>query len=433
MSHHIVDTVVVGAGAAGLAAAHDLCRRGLKVAVLEARERIGGRVCTLSEPSATAPVELGAEFLHGKPDVLFARLQNAGLTVHEVEGDTFTRVGHATKKSNEVMKAWKKISKEMKGNGRVDQTFEAFLKKSEQPDNVKALASQYVEGFHAAHRDQVSVNSLVIENEAADRIQGEKLFRIDKGYGALMQWYADQSQALIRLRAWVRALHWVKQRVRVEFTGETSSVLDTVSARAALITVALPLLQDQEAEASIRFDPEIPTIRMAARRLAMGQAVRISLSFSEPIWSSLSKKLGFLFSHESAFPTWWTSLPGDTNRITGWAGGPRAERLPAHPDVLLTAAIHSLSQILGVTESRVKQALRSHSFHDWSRDPFSLGAYTYTPVYRFGARMELTVPVQETLFFAGEATNTTGDHGTVHGAVESGLRAARQIAEVLSS
>jgi len=431
MRNQIADVVVVGAGAAGLAAAHDLCRRGLRVTVLEARERIGGRVLTRTDGLTSTPLELGAEFLHGKPKTLLTTMQDAGLTMHEAAGDTFLRTGSEIRKSDDVTQAWKKISREMRRNGKVDQTFEAFIRKSEQPESVKMLASNYVEGFHAAHRDRVSVNSLVIESDASDRIQGEKLFRIDQGYGALIQWYADHCEA-IRLKAWVRTLHWVKERVRVEFTGESLSAPETVTARAALMTIPLPLLQDPQAEASIRFDPEIPTIRMAARRLAMGQAVRISLRFSQPVWDNLSVKLGFLFSFDAAFPTWWTSLPVEANQITGWAAGPRAERLPADPEHLLTAALRSLSHAAGIPEARLKQSLEGHYFHDWSRDPFTLGAYSYTPVYRIGTRMELTVPIQETLFFAGEATNTTGEHGTVHGAVDSGVRAAHQIAEILS-
>jgi monoamine oxidase len=433
MPHHIVDVVVVGAGAAGLAATQDLCRRGLKVTLLEARDRIGGRVFTVKDVSTGAPVELGAEFLHGKPEVLLETMREAGLTFHETGGDRLTRTASGLRKGDETGKAWKKVSKGLKANGNPDLTFDAFLKKSDHPQNTRELAAHYVEGFHAAHRDRVSVQSLAIETEASERIQGEKLFRIDKGYGALMQWYADQCEVSIRLNSWVRAIRWVKQRVRVEFSAKSASPPETVTARAVLITVPLPLIQDQEAAAAIRFDPEIPAIRTAARRLTTGQAVRTTLSFYEPIWNTVTGNIGMVSSPESALPAWWTALPDGGHRITGWAGGPRAEQLPALPELLQALALRSLSQVLGTPESRLKQVFRSQYFHDWSRDPFSLGAYSYTPVYRFGTRMELTMPVQDTLFFAGEATSTTGEHGTVHGAVGSGLRAGRQIAERLSS
>jgi monoamine oxidase len=170
MPHQIVDVVVVGAGAAGLASAHDLCRRGLKVTVLEARERIGGRVLTLTDASTTTPVELGAEFLHGKPEVLVKTIREAGLTLHETAGNTFIRSGSRLKKNDDVMKAWKKVAREMKGNGKPDQTFETFIKKSEQPQSIKDYASSYVENFHAAHRDRVSMNSLELTVPVQDTL-----------------------------------------------------------------------------------------------------------------------------------------------------------------------------------------------------------------------------------------------------------------------
>lgn len=419
MNQRSADLVVIGAGAAGLAAAHKLAHEGLRVIVLEARDRVGGRVFTKEDSTIPGPVELGAEFIHGKPKVLTAPLKNAGLSVSEVAAE------------NPTMRAWTRISKEMKRSNKTDQTFAAFIHGSRQAENIKELAQSYVEGFHAAYTDRVSVQSLILENAAADRIQGDRLFRIDKGFGALMRWYAETSEATIQTNAWVRALHWVKDHVRVEYTTHSPSGSEIVAARAALLTLPLPLLQNEKAEASIRFDPEIPKIRMAARRLAMGAAARITLHFSMPIWASVTRKPGFLFSMESPFPTWWISRSDGSNIITGWAGGPKAEPLPAHPELLLTTALRSLAKVLKIPDYKTRQSLLGHYFHDWSRDRFSLGAYSYTPVYRYSARSELTAPVKDTLFFAGEATNTTGDHGTVHGAIESGLRAATQIRNAL--
>jgi monoamine oxidase len=432
MSRQTVDVVVIGAGAAGLAAAHHLTQKGLKVAILEARSRIGGRILTFTDSTDGFPVELGAEFLHGKPESIQSALHQAALDIHETDGETWNCNNHSLKKSEDSGSRWKKVVKAMKRAGRADQTFATFIKNSEPSAPLKEFATSYVEGFHAADPKIVSVQSLVMENDASDRIQGERLFRVEKGYGALMQWYASTCKAMIHLNSWVRTVHWVQERVRVQFTTEGTSAPEIVTARAALVTVPLSLLQNENAEASIRFDPEVTLIREAARKLAMGSAVKLSLSFSEKLWAGVSGKLQFLYCPRLAFPTWWTSLPQDTNRIIGWAGGPKAEQLPAHPEILLTTAIQSLSNILGIPDSRIRDSLRSHHFHDWSRDPFSLGAYSYTPVFRRNARLALATPIQGTLFFAGEATSTTGTHASVHGALESGIRAANQISEALS-
>jgi monoamine oxidase len=231
----------------------------------------------------------------------------------------------------------------------------------------------------------------------------------------------------------VQAINWRTGRARVEFTEGDSPRSEVLSGRAALITIPLPLLQSAETPGSIRFEPDLPSIRAAARQLAMGQVVKVLLNFSEPIWHRAGMHRGFLFCPTAMFPTWWLSRPQDANVITGWAGGPPAEKLLAQgSEHLVSMAVQTLADIVQIPESRLRKALSSHYVHDWSRDRFALGAYSYTPVGCFNARSVLATPILETLFFAGEATNTTGAHGTVHGAVESGLLAARQIAQVIS-
>src|SRR5579864_2954284 len=81
------DVIIIGAGMAGLAAARELGRAGLAISILEARERIGGRVFTLHDPACNVPIELGAEFIHGRAREIWDPLEKAGVNVTEVEGD----------------------------------------------------------------------------------------------------------------------------------------------------------------------------------------------------------------------------------------------------------------------------------------------------------------------------------------------------------
>src|SRR5262245_47672091 len=119
------DVIVVGAGAAGLAASHQLSHLGLNVVVLEARNRIGGRILTEADHSVS--IELGAEFLHGRPEVLLSTIREADLAIDEVVGDRWMCAGRSLKKSDDVTSAWEGVSKEMKLANSTDQTFEAFL------------------------------------------------------------------------------------------------------------------------------------------------------------------------------------------------------------------------------------------------------------------------------------------------------------------
>jgi monoamine oxidase len=140
--------------------------------------------------------------------------------------------------------------------------------------------------------------------------------------------------------------------------------------------------------------------------------------------------MSFLFTFNQIPPVWWTSQP-DPNTLpalTGWVGGPRASALQAkHPDQLGSEACTALAKIFAVNEQIVRTALVDTHTHDWAADPFAQGAYSYVPVGAVDASSAMTQPEADTLFFAGEHTDVTGNWGTVHAAIRSGLRAADQI------
>jgi monoamine oxidase len=179
----------------------------------------------------------------------------------------------------------------------------------------------------------------------------------------------------------------------------------------------------------VDFLPDLPEKRDAARRLAMGNVVKVLLRFREPFWEQEKRLIGASFFHSRghAFPTWWTFLPARTNALTGWAGGPAADRLSGKGDrFAVERALETLSAIFNLPLSRLEELLESHWVSDWHPDPFSRGAYSYTPVGGADAMEKLAEPVQGTVFFAGEATHFEGQAGTVAGAIATGYRAAEQ-------
>ena len=263
-SRAAVDVIIVGAGAAGLAAAHKLSQLNLTAVILEARHRVGGRILTMKDDAIPNPIELGAEFIHGRPDPLFTVIRDAELDFHQTSGDRWSCRGAALVKGSEVEDAWEEISKEMKRRRPAEQSFQQFIQSASADERQKGLATRYVEGFHAADPDRVSLESLVLENEASKRVNGEKLFRLEGGFGALMEWYARTISARIQLGKCVRTIRWSREGVTAESTTEDSNESETVSARAAIVTVPLPMLQGGEGAASIRFEPDLPEKRAAA-------------------------------------------------------------------------------------------------------------------------------------------------------------------------
>jgi len=136
----------------------------------------------------------------------------------------------------------------------------------------------------------------------------------------------------------------------------------------------------------------------------------------------------FLFSNDPDFPTWWTLYPLDAPVLTAWAPADSAERLSKLSDPeIFERAIESLARVLHVSLDRCRSELVQAFTHNWQMDPYSCGAYSYVAVGGADTQRDFAAPLDDTLFFAGEATNFTGHHGTVHGAIASGYRAAKEI------
>jgi monoamine oxidase len=138
--------------------------------------------------------------------------------------------------------------------------------------------------------------------------------------------------------------------------------------------------------------------------------------------------MSFLQGADEHFPIWWTTMPVRTPVIVGWAGGPRAWAMSGLPEEeVVYRAVASLARYLGMTKGRVARAVTAAWTYDWGADPLARGAYSWPLVGGSAAAKTLARAVEQTLFFAGEATDAGGRNGTVHGAIASGERAARQV------
>jgi monoamine oxidase len=184
---------------------------------------------------------------------------------------------------------------------------------------------------------------------------------------------------------------------------------------------------------AIVITPTPDTILKAAAKLRMGNARRFTLLFRERFWETLppqpeTRELHFMFSFAEMPPVWWTPYPEPSNTITGWVGGPRSSALAEmSPDEIGRKACVTLARIFSLDADRVQGHLLGCYTHDWQNDPFSLGSYSYVAAGGLDAPLQMSQPVANTLYFAGEHTDTTGHWGTIHAAMRSGLRATAQI------
>jgi monoamine oxidase len=430
---HIYDVIIVGAGAAGLAALRELDRAGKRVLCLEARDRIGGRIFTIRDGRSPIPIELGAEFVHGRPPEILKVVTSAPLTLYKcTEHAVHVRNGRVMNEQD----AWVQVDEVMSAlkaaveSGR-DESFAEFLRHSDHPSSAKELATSYVEGFNAARSEVISIQALVKDQEAAHGIDGDTAFRLMGGYDELVRWLlqgiADVEQKL-KQGCEVQSIRWKEGDATVEFRSGPWGSAATVKARSVIVTVPLGVLQ----AGAIRFDPAPEDSLKAANQLAFGQVFRVILRFDRPVWVERKEfaEAGFLLSKEKNFPTWWTTLPVQASSITGWSAGPRADELSGLPEAeVFSRAIEDLAHILRARESEVRERLQAVYFHNWQADPFARGAYSYVPAGAMSARETLAQPVANTLYFAGEATETNGHSATVHGAIATGIRAAKYILE----
>lgn len=414
--------IIIGAGAAGLAASRELALQGVHVTMVEARDRIGGRVHTVASGIPGLPVELGAEFIHGEQNATWELVRAARFRTIEARG----RFWQFAKGKLVLDKSyWGRLGAvfDRINPASPDQDFRSFLDQAwSMEPSERQLARQYVEGFHAAPADQIGTHAIALAEAAAERDGGTRQFRFREGYSALIGWLLRQVTGA-GVEIWtstiVEAVRWHKGAVQIRARMQTGH--RTFEAERALITLPLGVLKRDD---GVAFEPKLPAKTEAIRKLGLSAALKLTLLFNKRIWRV--PNFGFIYADEAPLPVWWSDSRGTL--ITGWAGGPRAQRLQNHSrEALVEEALRILPRLFGQPPERLREALLASYTHDWARDPFTLGAYSYTPARMMAAPARLAAPVLGTLFFAGEATDATGEQGTVHGAIATGQRAAREI------
>lgn len=432
------NVIVVGAGVAGMTAAIELAKAGMKVAIVEARDRIGGRVFTRQDSVTKAAIELGAEFIHGRPPEIMDQLRGLHVEAIPSSGDDWCeKQGQLT--PCDLFSDVDELLERMDDRG-LDEPFLDFIEHCcpDASQETKERARRYITGFHAADPAKISVHSLVRGLRADERIGGEQSFRIPGGYAVLINNFQKLLSALavpIHLNTVVQKVRWKGAEVVLDCHKDDGH--QSYCARQVLMTLPLGVLQAGTEEAgAVNFIPELPVQKQKAlKNLAMGKVMRVTLRFRTRFWDELRpngstslSNMRFLFSQQNWFPTWWTTMPPKNPMLTGWAPFHCAEELSGQdPSVILSSAFETLRVLFKLGEQEIEDLTESAAYHDWQTDPFSRGAYSYVKAGGDSAQADLAAPLGETLFFAGEATDVSGYHGTVHGAIASGQRSAREI------
>jgi monoamine oxidase len=417
-----LDIIVIGAGAAGLVAARDLARSGHKVAILEARDRIGGRIWQLDSRDWGYPAEGGAEFIHGAAPVTRALVAEAGLTLARGGGERWDKRGGKLSNRVDFAPGFDQVEEEL-GRLRQDMPILEFLDRyfgGAEHARLRDSVLRMTEGYDAA--DPARASTFALRDEWLND-EDRASHRLVEGYGALLDFLLADGRrhgGVLHFAAQVSAIEWQNGRVTVRCRDGRSFAGDQ-----AVITVPPPLLEE------IEWRPAIPAKIAAAGDIGYGDVVKILLRFQSSWWTNAAggdlSRLSFMISDEFV-PTWWTQYPRPHPVLTGWLAGPRAAKLMAmSEEELVERGLASLAAIFELPAADLKSELVvARAFH-WGRDPFARGAYSYGTPESPAAQDELARPIGGAVHCAGEALYRGKDMGTVEAALVSGKDAAARI------
>ncbi|MDB5254216.1 MAG: hypothetical protein JWL80_282 [Parcubacteria group bacterium] len=416
------DIIIIGAGASGLMAARELSGKGKKVLILEARDRIGGRIYPLPEKEFEYPAQGGAEFVHGLAPVTKQLMQEAGLSFIPEDGEIWSiRTGNLSQhaqfiNTNELLKEKIEALQE-------DMPVSAFLEKyfaSKEHTEMRESIIKMIEGYDAA--DITRASTFVFRDEQFGKKYGED-GRIKEGYGALINFLEQEcvnNGVQIILNNKVNSIQYGPGKVVV-----TNSENEMFEASKAIVTVPLPTLKN------IAFTPAISEKLEYVSRIGFGGVIKLLIKFEDQWWKEYKgenlEKLNFLLCNEN-FTAWWTQYPVENSIVTGWMAGPNAEKNKhLSDDELLDMGVSALSEIFSVQKEVLKNKIVAWKVVNWSNDPYSLGAYSYSAFDTLDAYEKLHAPIDHTIFFAGEALCLGKSTATVEGALASGKEAAENI------
>ena len=424
------EIIIIGAGATGLMAAYQLSRSGKKVAVIEARDRIGGRIHTLNNSSFSSEVELGAEFIHGNLPLTLQLLQEAGINYYPAAGEMWQASNGKLSRRSWDMPGWEDLMTAL-FELKEDISIAAFLENNfgaSQYAQLRASVIGFIAGYDTADPARASTFALRSEWQQDDE---EDQYRISGGYRQMIAYLERQCKANgveFLLNTPAKHIDWINAGVKVTVQSGDLFLSDRV-----VIAVPLGVLKAEKGQsASLLFEPPIAEYQKAIQQMGFGGIIKLLLEFKTPFWENGdAEKIGFILSDE-AIPTWWTQYPVASNILTGWLGGLPAEAKKELNELeLLELALQSLANIFNRNLNELRDALIAFKAVNWTTDPFTLGSYAYDTVESIDARNVLRQAIAGKIFFAGEYLYEGPAMGTVEAALFSGNAVAEQIINLL--
>lgn len=421
------EVLIIGAGACGLLAGKLLVEKGFLVTIVEGRSRVGGRIFTDMDPLGNV-AELGAEFIHGDQPFTLALAKECGAEISELSGRWYQLKNGKVEESELFDREWEGMMKKMNELSE-DTDMTAFLNRyfsGAEYAGLRESVRGFVEGYDAAEMDKASVFALREEWAESDNAPQ---YRLGGGYGKLIEHLEKRITVLggkILLSAEVVRIDWSKRRVSLETADGR-----IIRGERVVITIPIGVLQ----QGTVRFSPELPFRKDIFNKIGFGGVIKFVVQFSQPFWESVIQtkyhQFAFIVS-DAEVPTWWAGPDGQP-MLTGWWGGPSTIHEDHDEAMLMKKALDSLCYIFDCGMDELKESILELRSINWVRDPFSRGAYAYATVSSAHARKILSIPIEDTLYFAGEALYSGSAMGTVEAALVSGREVSGRISGMRGS
>ena len=423
--------VVIGAGAAGLYTGWYLNERGFNVSILEASGVVGGRVRHLSG-FADFDVELGAEEIHGNNSQWYNIVQQTGATLLTETKEDFnffrqdpTNPNEPILKNetesnqyNEYLKAMNFVDSAHSYSG-PDITVEQHLASSGISWSLFDVVNARLGNEYGTSNNRLSIRGLA--EESAKWTAGEESYMLkDKTLLSVLETKFAPVLGKVYKNTQVKKVDYSGEKIML--TDQTGKVWE---ADRVVVTVPIKILQDGD----ITFLPALPSTKQdALSSIGIGAGMKAIFKFSQVFWKNvLAPNLGSILGYPNVPELYAANYGrGETPILTAFIMGEKAEQLSAQGSGGGGTILAHLDNIFGGNVA--SQSKDEVYIMDWSKEPFIKGAYSY-PKVGGGLifRKELASPVEDRIFFAGEATHFEGHSGTVHGAIETGIRAVEEL------
>ena len=419
--------IIIGAGASGLYAAHMLKQhaKNADIKILEASSTYGGRIKSLSG-FADFDIELGAEEVHGEKSSWYDTVKNAGgnLVKNTTNTDYIVLDGNlkdeGTANTDTQWVFAKTFTEQTVNYSGAEKTVQAYADAQGVATRVQHYANALVGNEYGTCMSRLSANGITAENNLWTSGNGNYELT-NKSYKSVLQSAFSDAVNLIQYNIQIKSIDY--SAAKVQLTDQAGNIH---SADKVIITVPLAILKAGD----IRFTPALPAVKTnAISNIGMGYGMKIILKFSSRFWAA---DLGSLYAANQV-PEYWcpSEGKGSDHVLTAFIMGEKAEYLSGLGAGAIPVVLADLDNIYG--SGVASAALVDSHIQDWSKEPFIKGAYSYaTAGDVIAQRQALAAALDKKIYFAGEASHTAGHNSTVHGAVETGARAASEIVSDVS-